>query len=125
MGEARNKIPMSSHRKVNRITPKEFEDYRVLLELDELTLEGQLGNVSETGLCIIMDDNSLLDEIGNEIPGIIISKDKKEKISFLGKVVWYKVQKTNNEITHLSGIEFHKPVDLTNQLAIKSIYSDT
>lgn len=116
---------MSSHRKVNRITPKEFEDYRILLELDELTLEGRMGNVSETGLCIIMNDNSLLDEIGNEISGIILSKDHKEKIPFDGKVLWYKVQKSNTEITHLSGIEFYKKIDLTNQLAIKSIYSDT
>jgi|JI9StandDraft_1071089.scaffolds.fasta_scaffold329795_1 hypothetical protein len=115
---------MNSTRKVNRITPKEFEDYRVLLELGELTLEGSLGNISETGLCVIMNDNSLLDEIGEDISGIVMSKEKKDKVHFTGKILWYKVQKSNNDLTHQSGIEFSSKINLTQALILKNLTSN-
>lgn len=115
---------MKEYRKTIRIRPKEFEEYRVRIDLDELTLDGSLGNVSESGLCVIMTDESLVDEVGSAVSGAIFSRYRPEVVDFFGKVVWTQEHKKEQVIQYLSGIEFDEPVQLSNPLLLKSITAE-
>ncbi|WCL48827.1 PilZ domain-containing protein [Leptospira sp. GIMC2001] len=113
---------MKEDRKGTRISTKQFKDYKVRIDLDELTLEGMLGNISETGLCIMMRDDSLNDEVGTPITGAIINKVNGESLDFSGKIVWSKESQSNHIETEVySGIEFDQSIVLTHALFIKSI----
>lgn len=113
---------MKEDRKGTRISTKQFKDYKVRIDLDELTLEGMLGNISETGLCIMMRDDSLSDEVGTSITGAIVNKVTGESLDFSGRIVWSKDSQTNsNDAEIFSGVEFDAPIVLTHALFIKSI----
>lgn len=111
---------MKNDRRGIRITPKEFEEFRVRIDLDELTFEGHLGNVSDTGLCVIMNDDSLLDELGTELTGAILSKRSLDILDFQGKIVWTRPHNSEKS-QFLSGIEFNDTIVLNNQLLLTSM----
>lgn len=111
---------MKVDRRGIRITPKEFEEYKIRIDLDELTFEGNLGNISDSGLCVIMSEDSLMDEVGSEITGAILSRKKSDYLDFQGKIVWSR-ESSNEEGQFLSGIEFDETIVLTNELLLKSM----
>jgi len=110
-------------RKDVRIIPKKFQDYIVRIDLDEITLEGDLGNISDSGLCIIMDNESLKDEVGSHITGAIFSKPLSEYIDFEGRILWTK-EYPGKETRYLYGVEFDSSIRLTQTLLLKSLTED-
>ncbi|MCC5813241.1 MAG: PilZ domain-containing protein [Leptospira sp.] len=111
---------MKVDRRGIRITPKEFEEYKIRIDLGELTFEGNLGNVSDSGLCVIMNDDSLMDEVDSEITGAILSRKKHDYLDFQGKIVWAK-ESSSEPRQYLAGVEFEETLVLTNELLLKSM----
>lgn len=113
---------MKWERRGIRLKPKEFEEYKVRIDLGELTLEGSLGNISDSGLCVILPEDALLDEVGSEVTGAIHSKIRTEYLDFQGRIAWSNL--SEDEKGYLSGIEFSQTIVLSNHLITKSMLDD-
>lgn len=112
---------MAELRKDTRIYPKEFTDYKIRLDWDELTLEGYLGNISDSGICVILPHDYLKDDIGSTITGAILSHTYEEYFEFQGKIVWTRIEKKGQKSNYILGIQFTEPIQLSGSLLLKSM----
>ncbi len=107
---------MDSERRLPRISPREFRDFEVQLDLDGLTIIGKLGNISEEGLCFVGDDDLLSDEIDSVILGTILSKQGSDRLFFEGKVMWVQKTKIRGEECYLAGLQFDQKIKLSDSM---------
>ncbi|MCZ8156795.1 MAG: PilZ domain-containing protein [Leptospira sp.] len=112
---------MDSERRLPRISPRQFKDFEVHLDIDGVTLIGQLGNISEEGLCFLGKDDLLSDEVGNPILGTILLSQSNNRIFFEGKVMWVQPTKIRNVEFFLAGIQFNERFNLTDSMLARSL----
>lgn len=100
-----------------RIAPRDFQEYFVQVTIGDRIFDASLGNISETGLCILLvgtvDFNS---ENGNQAEGTIRSKLLPESLNFTGRTVWTSLSKVNDHTMTLVGINFNNQINLPDTL---------
>jgi|JI8StandDraft_1071087.scaffolds.fasta_scaffold00679_8 hypothetical protein len=107
---------MDSERRLPRISPREFRDFEVQLDLDGLTLIGKLGNISEEGLCFVGEDDLLSDELNHDILGTILWAKGTQRMFFEGKVMWVQTTKIRGVECYLAGLQFSEKIKLTDSM---------
>lgn len=114
-------VAMQSERRLPRISPREFSEFQVHLDLDGITLFGKLGNISEEGLCFLGEDDLLSDEIESSVIGTIVWSSGTKRLFFEGKVMWTQMSKIKGVVYHLAGIQFSQKMNLTDSLLARSL----
>ncbi|TGN18871.1 PilZ domain-containing protein [Leptospira idonii] len=112
---------MDSERRLPRISPREFRDFEVHLDLDGVTLSGKLGNISEEGLCYLGEDDLLSDELQNVVLGTILWARGTKRIFFEGKIVWTQTAVIRGVKYFLAGIQFTEKLNLSDSLLARSL----
>jgi hypothetical protein len=107
---------MDSERRLPRISPREFRDFEVQLDLDGLTIIGKLGNISEEGLCFVGEDDLLSDELNNTVLGTILWANGSQRMFFEGKVMWVQTTKIRGVECYLAGLQFNEKIKLTDSM---------
>ncbi|WP_411823772.1 PilZ domain-containing protein [Leptospira sp. 'Mane'] len=110
-----------SERRLPRISPREFRDFEVQLDLDGITLTGKLGNISEEGLCYLGEDDMLSDELNNTVLGTILWSLGNKRMFFEGKVVWTQTAVIRGVEYFLAGIQFSEKLNLTDSMLARSL----
>lgn len=112
---------MESERRLPRISPKNFSDFEVQLDLDGITLFGKLGNISEEGLCFLGEDDLLQDEVKSFVSGAIVWSNRTKRIFFDGHLVWTQSTTIKKVSYHIAGIQFTKRVQLSDSILARSL----
>ncbi|WP_010570447.1 PilZ domain-containing protein [Leptospira broomii] len=99
-----------------RFYPKDFNEYIVHVESGLITLEGKLGNISESGICILMPGEDLPTTVA--IEGSVIERKTGKRLEFLGDVVWCISKQIGTKEKFLYGIRFRFPMELTESLIL-------
>jgi hypothetical protein len=107
---------MDSERRLPRISPREFRDFEVHLDLEGVTLIGKLGNISEEGLCFLGEDDLLSDELGNTLLGSILWMSGAQRMFFEGKVMWIQPTKIRGTEYFVAGIQFNEKLSLSDSM---------
>lgn len=108
---------MHIERSKPRISPTDFVDFSIQIQVQDLKFNGYLGNISEEGLGIIIPFRGKLDEInGLDAKGRIGSKRLKNDIAFTGKVAWNSMSDIRKEPHLLLGIQFTEKISLPEEL---------
>ncbi|MDZ4724711.1 MAG: PilZ domain-containing protein [Leptospira sp.] len=112
---------MDSERRLPRISPREFRDFEIHLDLDGVTLIGKLGNISEEGLCFLGEDDLLSDELQTLVIGTILWANRTQRMFFEGKIMWVQTAKIRGVEYHLAGIQFDVKLNLTDSMLARSL----
>ncbi|MGJ4788784.1 PilZ domain-containing protein [Leptospira koniambonensis] len=99
-----------------RFYPRDFDEYIVQVDSGLITLEGKLGNISESGICILMSGEDLPGSI--PIEGSVIERRTGKRLEFLGDVVWKIPKQVDSKRKFLYGIRFRDPLELTESLIL-------
>ncbi|WP_244594461.1 PilZ domain-containing protein [Leptospira ryugenii] len=112
---------MESERRLPRISPREFRDFEIHLDVDGITIIGTLGNISEEGLCFLGEDDFLSDEVQNSVIGTILWAGGTKRIFFEGKIMWVQTSKIRGKEYQLAGVQFNEKLNLTDSLLARSL----
>ena len=82
---------MEVERSRPRISPKDFRDFSVSVQVSDETITGYLGNISETGLCLVCPEGTNIPEESSVIHGHVESSRLESPIDFKGRVAWKSV----------------------------------
>ncbi len=107
-----------------RIAPKDFRDFTVQLHYEDTVTLGHLGNISETGLCIVLPAGVDFPPEKTLVEGFVMSRRLPTTLEFTGRVAWKARGDVQGEESLLAGIQFHKSVDLPDALMAVSISLD-
>lgn len=99
-----------------RFYPKDFDEYIVQVDSGLITLEGKLGNISESGICVLMSGEDLPTSLA--VDGSVIERRTGKRLEFLGDVVWKVPKQVGNKEKFLYGIRFRTPLELTESLIL-------
>ncbi|TGJ99997.1 PilZ domain-containing protein [Leptospira langatensis] len=99
-----------------RFYPRDFNEYIVQVDSGLITLEGKLGNISESGICVLMSGEDLANSI--VVEGSVIERKTGKRLEFLGDVVWKIPKKIESKQRFLYGIRFRNPLELTESLIL-------
>lgn len=122
--EAQNIQKTDNKRKNTRIYLEEYRDFTVHLQLAEISFDGFLANISQTGLCIILPaDVSHLD-VPEESMGAIMSSRLREPIDFNGTIIWTAEEHHNGKMHLLAGIRFNEHIAMPNSIIAMSIATE-
>ncbi|MDF3821454.1 PilZ domain-containing protein [Leptospira sp. 96542] len=112
---------MESERRLPRISPREFSDFEIQLDLDGITLFGKLGNISEEGLCFLGEDDLLGDEIQSLVSGTIVWAKGAKRMFFDGTVMWTQTTLIRGTTYYVAGIQFTEKLNLTDSMLARSL----
>lgn len=108
---------MFLERKKERIYPKDFQDYSVELLLGDIAFTGNLGNISEGGMCAIIASSSKLDvQIGDPVKVTISSKLLDAPIVCDSRAAWMGSTSIRETQHQLLGVEFAEDILLPPSL---------
>ncbi|TGK04756.1 PilZ domain-containing protein [Leptospira semungkisensis] len=99
-----------------RFYPRDFDDYIVQVDSGLITLEGKLGNISESGICVLMSGEDLTGSMA--IEGSVIERKTGKRLEFLGDVVWKVPKNIETKKKFLYGIRFRNQLELTESLIL-------
>ncbi|PJZ68945.1 pilus assembly protein PilZ [Leptospira perolatii] len=99
-----------------RFYPKDFDDYIVHVESGLITLEGKLGNISESGICIMMAGEDL--GLTDMVEGSIVERKSGRRLEFVGDVVWHYPKIVQGRDRTIYGIHFRDSLELTDSLIL-------
>lgn len=99
-----------------RFYPRDFNEYIVHIESGLITLEGKLGNISESGICVLMPGDDLSQT--SAVEGSVIERKTGKRLEFLGDVIWRVNKQLGNKEKFLYGIRFRSPLELTESLIL-------
>lgn len=116
---------MAKERSGPRIAPRDFHDFTVQLHHEDTVSLGHLGNISETGLCIVLPVGVDFPAEKTTIEGYVMSRRIKDTLEFGGKVAWKATSSVEGKECLLAGIQFHGPVELPDALVALSISADS
>ncbi len=98
----------SDFRRATRVFHKDFVDYKVNLNFDGIVFKGDLGNISENGLCAIMPEEFNAVQ-GAVVNGFLTYEPAKEKIDLAGRIAWRTNYEHHKEPRIMLGMEFSEP----------------
>lgn len=111
-----------TNRKDRRLAPRDFRDFTVQLHHEDDMVLGNLGDISESGLCIVADDDKVsLPEPRAMVEGYVSSKRLKDSVAFEGRVAWTSIGEVEGKPCAMAGIQFYKPASLPDTLTALSI----
>ncbi len=99
-----------------RFYPRDFDEYIVQVDSGLITLEGKLGNISESGICILMSGEDLPSSV--VVDGSVIERRTGKRLEFAGDVVWKVPKRMGEKEKILYGIRFRAPLELTESLIL-------
>jgi hypothetical protein len=107
---------MDEKRSIERVFPKDFQDFNVHLKLEDITINGTLGNLSEEGMCAIVPGTgeSIVSALARqkEVSGVIEGRRIKGMLDVKGKVVWTELRHSGEGEMRYLGIRFDENVEL-------------
>ena len=107
-----------------RIAPKDFREFTVQLHYDDAVSLGHLGNISETGLCIVLPPHVEFPAEKTLVEGYVMSRRMEDTMEFTGKVAWKALGNVQGTECLLVGVQFHRALELPNTLMALSIAVD-
>lgn len=103
----------------NRYVWKDLSYYKVYADFENVSCEeGTLGNLSETGMGLVLTTFPEL-QIGGFVNVTLINRacsTNQTSIQISGRVVWKNRINTNTGNQMLVGIEFYSPIDLPDDI---------
>lgn len=106
---------MQEARRYTRIYHKDLKDYKVIIQLPDDLFQGNLGNISDGGLCAILP-KSFPAEINKLIQGHLLYLPYGEKYKFEGRIAWFSDYEFNGKLHTMIGLEFTSPITLPEHL---------
>jgi len=107
---------MADKRMQERVFPRDFQDFKVHLRLADLTINGTLGNLSEEGMCAIVQGHapSVAEALttNRAISGMIEGPRLKHNLSVSGQVIWTDERELNAQPARFVGVKFDQPIEL-------------
>jgi hypothetical protein len=112
---------MKSDRRSVRIVPKDYRDYLVQLEWGELTFDAKLGNVSETGVCALVDVDFIEEDEDHELRGSILDRRTDERIEFECILRWSSEGEFQGQKVYFYGLQFKWNIKIPESLLTKGM----
>ena len=110
---------MFIERKKERIYPKDFQDYTVFLKKEGWEIQGNLGNISESGMCVLIrGEEDLPIEQKKLLSGEISSRMLDAPIEFKAHVAWTGSTSIQGKPYHLIGMSFSGELMLPTPLLV-------
>lgn len=108
---------MQEKRKRQRVIPPDFRDFNVQLKQGDLTMNGSLGNISESGMLALIPGGAeppIDTEV--EIAGSIHSKRLQSQLFFRARRAWSEVRELHHESYQFIGMQFVDQLTLPDAL---------
>ncbi|TGK34911.1 PilZ domain-containing protein [Leptospira gomenensis] len=99
-----------------RYHPNSFADYIIQIEFGLITLHAKLGNISETGICLIFNGEDL--DPMQPVCGCVIEKQSEKRLEFEGDIVWAGPETIDHKLKFVYGLRFRAPLVLTETLVL-------
>ncbi|EMF83881.1 type IV pilus assembly protein PilZ [Leptospira weilii serovar Topaz str. LT2116] len=99
-----------------RYYPGIYADYIIQIEFGLITLHAELVNISETGICIILNGEDL--DVTEPVYGSVIEKESGKRLEFEGDIVWAGPEVMDHKIKFAYGLRFRVPMVLTESLVL-------
>jgi hypothetical protein len=99
----------SNFRRATRIYHKDLAHYKVNISFNGVNYKGNLGNISENGMCAILPSDFIAPQ-GSYLKGFLFYEPLKEKILIEGKLAWKTDYEYHNESMVMFGMEFSEQV---------------
>ncbi|WP_036096074.1 PilZ domain-containing protein [Leptospira weilii] len=100
----------------HRYYPGIYVDYIIQIEFGLITLHAKLGNISETGICLILNGEDL--NAMEFVHGAVIEKKSGKRLEFEGDIVWAGSETIDQKIRFVYGLRFRIPMILTESLVL-------
>ncbi|XDD51362.1 PilZ domain-containing protein [Leptospira sp. WS92.C1] len=100
----------------HRYHPGSYADYIIQIEFGLITLHAKLGNISETGICLILTGEDL--DPMEPVYGAVIEKKSSKRLEFEGDIVWAGPETIDNKDRYVYGLQFRAPLVLTETLVL-------
>ncbi|EMN01428.1 type IV pilus assembly protein PilZ [Leptospira noguchii str. 1993005606] len=100
----------------HRYHPGVYADYIIQIEFGLITLHAKIGNISETGICLILNGEDL--NVTESVYGSVIEKKSEKRIEFEGDIVWASKETIDDKIRFVYGLKFREPLILTESLVL-------
>lgn len=114
-----------TNRKSVRLVPDNFRDYYISLQINNTTLTGYIGNISETGVLALFDtkdiDPAQIPESHELIFGQISSDNFNVHFDYEGFIMWQSPKTYKNMPFYALGIQFQTAFILPDPLYALSI----
>ncbi|EQA51608.1 type IV pilus assembly protein PilZ [Leptospira kmetyi serovar Malaysia str. Bejo-Iso9] len=81
-----------------------------------ITLHAKLGNISETGICLILNGQDL--DVTEPVHGSVIEKKSGKRLEFEGDIVWAGPETIDHKERFVYGLRFRMPMVLTETLVL-------
>ncbi|EMO30979.1 PilZ domain-containing protein [Leptospira santarosai] len=99
-----------------RYYPGIYADYIIQIEFGLITLHADLINISETGICIVLNGEDL--DVAQPVYGSVIEKESEKRLEFEGDIVWVREETTDHRTKFVYGLKFRVPMVLTESLVL-------
>jgi hypothetical protein len=111
-------------RRAIRVYHKDFQDYFVNIEIEGIFYRGNLGNISETGLCAILPEDFVA------MTNIIVSGSVeyiplKDHLDFIGRIAWKTPYEFHRRKFVMIGMEFTQKIIFPEYLLALNLSFDT
>lgn len=117
---------MYVERSRTRISPRDFIDYVVSIQIGAVEYQGFLGNISENGLCAIIPHSGAVDApAGVSVSGRVVSRRLEGPLSYKGRAAWQSSSQIHNQPHVLIGVEFEKTMSLPDPLLALGMSTDS
>ncbi|MBM9577039.1 PilZ domain-containing protein [Leptospira sp. 201903070] len=100
----------------HRYYPGVYADYIIQIEFGLITLHAKLGNISETGICLIFNGEDL--DPTEPVYGSVIEKKTARRLEFEGDIVWSGPETIDHKLRFVYGLRFRAPMILTETLVL-------
>ncbi|MBW0435815.1 PilZ domain-containing protein [Leptospira yasudae] len=100
----------------HRYYPGSYADYIIQIEFGLITLHAKLGNISETGICLILNGEDL--NVTEPVHGSVIEKKSGKRLEFEGDIVWAGPEVIDHKSRFVYGLRFRVPMILTETLVL-------
>ncbi|MEQ9363946.1 MAG: PilZ domain-containing protein [Leptospirales bacterium] len=102
---------MIVQRTYSRVASRTFQDFHAQVTAGDRYFAGELGDISESGLCILLPGAVEIRD-GQEIQGTVQSGHLPVKIQFSGSVAWTSEAIKAGKPCLLVGVQFERDIEL-------------
>lgn len=95
----------------SRVETRTFQDFRVQVTVDDRYFAGELGNISETGLCVLVPGRITV-RPGVRIRGTVQARHLAVHLEFVGRVAWTAEAVKAGRPCILLGVDFDREIEL-------------
>lgn len=102
---------MIVERTYSRVATRAFQDFRVQLTVDDRYFSGELGDIAEAGLCVLLPGSVRIND-GESIRGTVQADRLATALEFSGRVTWTSEAVQGGKPYLLVGIDFEREIEL-------------